>query len=587
MKGERTIGASLLLLVSLATSCRQAPSPSDSARLGGRLVVALASGPKTFNPLFADDQESLSVLGCLMAGLVRINRQTGEPELELAESLTYSPDRTQMTIRLRRGLTFSDGHPLTAEDVLFTFEVLYDPGLPNALADLLRIGGRRLEVRRQDELTLIFTLPYAYAPVERLLDAVYILPKHRLELLYRRGAFASAWGLSTPAAEIVGAGPFRLKEYVPGQRTVLVRNPHYWKRDAQGNPLPYLEEITFLIVPDRNTRLLRFQQGELDMLAPLSPEEAARVQPQVEAGTLRLFDLGPSLISEVLWFNLNPHAPIDPLRRSWFQDVRFRQAISLAIDRQALVEVVFSGRATPVWGPVPPSSPWYNPKIRTYPYDPSGARALLSEMGLADRNGDGLLEDPQGRPVTFTVVTTAANPLRERIGLMIQEDLRKVGLRVQIVPLEAKSLLARIERTFDYEAGLLGLALGDTDPSALNNILPSWGTSHWWNPRQKRPSTEWEQRIDALMNEQMRTFDPLRRKALFDEVQQIMSEQVPFIYLVARDLIVAAKATIGNLKPGLLPDFLLWNAEQLYVRPIPTTHPGPSGTSPRERTALK
>jgi len=558
---------SLFLLVSAIASCSPAPSPPSSAKSGGRLVVAQASGPKTFNPLFADDQESLSILGCLMAGLIRINRQTGQPELELAESLTYSPDRMQVTLRLRQGLTFSDGHPLTAEDVLFTFEVIYDPNIPNALADLLTIGGRKLEIRRQDDRTLTFVLPSAYAPLERLFDAVYILPKHRLEPLYREGRFRSAWGISTPASEIVGAGPFMLKEYVPGQRTVLVRNPHYWKRDARQRPLPYLDELIFLIVPDRNARFLKFQQGELDLLAPITPEEAAQLQSQVDARTIRVLDLGPSLISEILWFNLNPKAPrIPTAKRAWFRDVRFRQAVSFAIDRQALADVVFSGKATPIWGPVPPSSPWYNPRARIYPHDPTQARALLAAMGLTDRNGDGIVEDSQGHPVTFTLVTTAGNPIRERIGLMIQEDLRRVGIRVQLVPLEAKSLLARIEQSFDYEAGLLGLALGDTDPSALGNVLPSWGTSHWWYPQQKKPATEWERQIDELMIEQMRTFDPARRKALFDRVQEIMSEHVPFIYLVARDLIVAAKANVGNLKPGLIPDFLLWNAEELYVQ---------------------
>ncbi len=569
MNSARITRLGILLLVSVTASCHRAPSPPSSGGSGGRLVVAQAAGPKTFNPLFADDQESLSILSCLMAPLIRINRQTGQPELELAESLSYSKDRTQLILRLRHGLAFSDGHPLTADDVLFTFEVIYDPNVPNALADLLKIGGRKIAIHREDELTLTFTLPYAYAPIERVFDAVFILPRHRLERPYREGRFRSVWGLSTPASEIVGAGPFMLKEYVPGQRTVLVRNPYYWKRDAQKRRLPYLDELLFLIVPDRNTRFLKFQQGELDLLAPITPEEAARLQPQMEARAVRVHDLGPSLISEVLWFNLNPQAPrIPPWKRAWFQDVRFRQAIAFAIDRQALVEVLFSGKATPVWGPVPPSSPWYNPRVRTYPYDPTRARTLLAEMGLTDRDGDGRLEDRQGRPVSFTIVTTAGNPIRERLGLMIQEDLRKVGLHVQLVPLEAKSLFARLEQSFDYEAGLLGLALGDTDPSALNNVLPSWGTSHWWYPRQKAPATAWERQIDDLMDAQMRTFDPARRKALFDRVQEIMAEHVPFIYLVARDLIVAAKAHVENLKPGLIPDFLLWNVEELRIHPL-------------------
>jgi peptide/nickel transport system substrate-binding protein len=530
------------------------------------LVVSQASGPKTFNPLFATDTDTLGILNCVMSVLVRINRQTGEAEPELAESLTSSSDHRVLTIRLRPGVTFSDGHPLTADDVLFTFQVIYDPALRSSVRDVLDIEGGQIVVEKKDSRTVTLTFPKPVATSERLLDSVHILPKHRLEADYRAGRFASRWDLSTPPEEIVGLGPFRLKEYVPGERTVLVRNPHYWKRDPAGRPLPYLDEITFLILPDRSTRVLKFQQGELDLLSPLTPEEVARLEPQVAARRIRIYDLGPSLISEVMWFNLNPRArSLSPTKLAWFQDVRFRQAVSFAINRQALIDVVFAGKAAPVWGPVPTTSPWFHQGVKTYPYDPLRAKALLAEAGFSDRNGDGVLEDAQGNALAFTLVTNAGNPLRERMGLMIQEDLKKVGIRVNFAPIETKTMLDRLARGTDYEAGLLAIAAGDTDPSSLRNFLLSSGSNHWWNPQQPTPATEWEKRIDELLNEFLTTGDQRRRKALFDEVQTILSEQVPLIYLVARDLIVGAKPTVGNLKPGLLPDPLLWNAEELYV----------------------
>ncbi len=561
-------GLGLWLFLSLlggAGCSRRPPAPSPPPR-GGRLVVSQASGPKTFNPLFATDTDTLGILNCVMSVLVRINRQTGEAEPELAESLTSSSDHRVLTIRLRPGVTFSDGHPLTADDVLFTFQVIYDPALRSSVRDVLDIEGGQIVVEKKDSRTITLTFPKPVATSERLLDSVHILPKHRLEADYRAGRFASRWDLSTPPQEIVGLGPFRLKEYVPGERTVLVRNPHYWKRDPAGRPLPYLDEITFLIVPDRSTRVLKFQQGELDLLSPLTPEEVARLEPQVAARRIRIYDLGPSLICEVMWFNLNPRArSLSPTKLAWFQDVRFRQAVSFAINRQALIDVVFAGKAAPVWGPVPTTSPWFHQGVKTYPYDPLRAKALLAEAGFRDRNGDGVLEDAQGNALAFTLVTNAGNPLRERMGLMIQEDLKKVGIRVNFAPIETKTMLDRLARGTDYEAGLLAIAAGDTDPSSLRNFLLSSGSNHWWNPQQPTPATEWEKRIDELLNEFLTSGDQRRRKALFDEVQTILSEQVPLIYLVARDLIVGAKPTVGNLKPGLLPDPLLWNAEELYV----------------------
>jgi len=561
-------GLGLWLFLSLlgGAGCSRRPPASSLPPRGGRLVVSQASGPKTFNPLFATDTDTLGILNCVMSVLVRINRQTGEAEPELAESLTSSSDHRVLTIRLRPGVTFSDGHPLTADDVLFTFQVIYDPALRSSVRDVLDIEGGQIVVEKKDSRTITLTFPKPVATSERLLDSVHILPKHRLEADYRAGRFASRWDLSTPPEEIVGLGPFRLKEYVPGERTVLVRNPHYWKRDPAGRPLPYLDEITFLIVPDRSTRVLKFQQGELDLLSPLTPEEVARLEPQVAARRIRIYDLGPSLISEVMWFNLNPRArSLSPTKLAWFQDVRFRQAVSFAINRQALIDVVFAGKAAPVWGPVPTTSPWFHQGVKTYPYDPLRAKALLAEAGFSDRNGDGVLEDAQGNALAFTLVTNAGNPLRERMGLMIQEDLKKVGIRVNFAPIETKTMLDRLARGTDYEAGLLAIAAGDTDPSSLRNFLLSSGSNHWWNPQQPTPATEWEKRIDELLNEFLTTGDQRRRKALFDEVQTILSEQVPLIYLVARDLIVGAKPTVGNLKPGLLPDPLLWNAEELYV----------------------
>ncbi len=565
----------LTLLISVVLlSCQwSAENPSSPAR-GGRLVVAQSSGPLTFNPLVADDNNTITILDCLHATLVRLNHRTQRPELELAERAEFSPDGRQLTMRLRPGLQFADGHPLTADDVVFTFRVIYDPEIPSSVADILRVGGEPLKVEKLDARTVRFTFPEPYADALSLFDNVPILPRHILEPLYREGQFEAAWGVSTPPAEIVGAGPFRLQSYEPGQRTVVVRNAHYWKRDERGEALPYLEGIDFLIIPDRSTRLLKLQQGEVDLIYPLRPADAQALEAPVERGEVDVIDLGPSLISELLWFNLNPgrHPEtgkpyVDPVKRTWFSQAAFRRAIAWAIDREAIIDAVFDGKATALSGFVSPGEvEWCNSKIPVFRHEPQRAAALLDEMGLVDRDGDGIREDAAGHRVRFTLITNAGNRMRERMGLMIQEDLKAVGIDVRFVPVETKTLIGKIMRDFDYEACLLALSTS-VGPTSKTNFLMSSGSLHWWYPRQETPATPWEAEIDALMKKQASALDRAERKRLFDRVQEIMSEQVPVIPLVARHLLVAARRSIGNLQPGILYDYVLWNAEQLFIGP--------------------
>jgi peptide/nickel transport system substrate-binding protein len=567
-------GLTLLVIIPILSCRGTIESSAPAGARGGRLVTAQIAGPKTFNPLFADDSDTITVSNCMQAPLVRINRKTQQTEPELAESAQFSPDGRVFTVRLRPNLQFSDGHPLTADDVVFTFQVIYDPHIPSGVADTLKVGGDKIRVESVDDRTLHFTFPEPYAGAERLFDSVPVLPKHVLEPIYREGKFQEAWGLATPPSQLVTAGPFSLQAYEPGRRTALVRNPHYWKRDAQGNALPYLDGIDFLIVADKSTQLLKFQQGELDALRPLLAQDVQTLQPLVQRGEAVTADLGPSLIAELLWFNLNPgHQPhtdkpyVDPVELKWFSQVKFRQAIALAIDRAAIVDAVFSGKATPLPGFVSPGeTQWYDPQLKPYPYDPNQAGELLNQLGLIDRDGNGVREDDQGHPVQFRLVTNAGNAIREKMGLMIQEDLKNIGIEVHFAPVESKILLGKLSSQFDYEACLFSLNGGDTDPNAKSSFLLSSGNLHWWYPEQKTPATPWEAEIDQLMAQQAKTMNPAQRKKIFDRVQQIMTEQVPAIPLVARNLLIAARHRVGNLKPGIIHDSVLWNAEELYLR---------------------
>lgn len=564
----------LILLVAAGLIGAGHPIASQSGtrgKRGGRLVISMTAGPTTFNRLFADDAQTTAITECLAGHLIRINRQTQQPEAELAQSWKISPDGKKVTFVLRPGLKFSDGRPATADDVVFTFQLVTDPGAETAQRHQFTIGEQRVRVDKIDASTVAFTFPAAQASILRPFDGVPIVPKHVLEAAYRAGRIKQTFILSTSPDQIVGLGPFRVKSFLAGQRVTLQRNDNYWKSAANGEKLPFLDELVISIDPNRNTQMLKFQNGETDLLSPVSADDVAALSPLERQGKIKIHDLGPSLIREVLWFNLNDgrqsasgRSPVDPVKLGWFREVKFRQAVSHAIDRQAIVNVVFAGKATPQFAFLSAGDRvWFNPNVPKYPYDLNRAKQLLSEAGFVYRADRKVLQDAQGRPVTFTIATNPT-PLRQKIGALIQEDLTKIGIRVSMATIESKALTARFEESFEYEAGLLALVSGDTDPGSNQNVLGSKGTQHWWYPKQTRPATVWETRIDELMRQLVTTVSATQRKRQFDEVQKIMAEQQPLIFLVSRHLMVASKTNIGNLKPALLPDFVLWNSEELF-----------------------
>ena len=551
---------------------RAANNPGQpAAKYGGRIVMSKSAGPRTFNRLLSFDEQTSAITDCLMGHLVRINRQTQQPEPELARSWKVSPDGKTITFTLRRDLKFSDGRAFTADDVFFTFQVINDPKIATAVSDQFNFDGARVQAQKQDDFTVAFTFPAPVAGAIRFFDGIPMLPRHILEPIYREGKFDRAWTLSTPPERIAGLGPFKLKSYVAGQRVVLGRNEHYWKTDPSGRRLPYLDELIFTLDPDRNTQLLKFQNGETDLLSPVNAEDAPALAALERQGRLKVFNLGPGMIREIFWFNLNDGKSqagqpfVDPIKLRWFREVKFRQAVSHAIDRDAIVRLAFAGKASPQWAFLSAGDKlWFNPAVRKYPRDLVRAKSLLADAGfryLPDRK---VLIDSQSRPVAFTLMTNAGNAIRQKISALIQEDLAQIGIRVTIAPIESRAMLSRINDSFNYEAGLLAIVSGDSDPSSHTNILSSHGPNHWWHPRQTRPATPWEARLDELVKRQRATLNPAARKKLFDEAQAIVAEQQPFLFLASRHLLVAAKTDIGNFKPALLPDFVLWNCEELY-----------------------
>ena len=536
---------------------------------GGRLVVALRSEPKTLNPVLAVDEPSRDVIRCLTADLIHINRGSLKTEPALAKSWTVSRDGRQYTLHLRHGLRFSDGEPFNADDVIFSFQVYLDEKINSSQRDLLVVGGKPIVVVKVDAYTVRFELAQPYAAAERLFDGVAILPRHLVESSYRSGSFSQSWSLSMPPNQFAGLGPFRLKEYIPGQRVVLERNPYYWKADRAGNRLPYLNEVVFLFVASEDAQVIRFQSGDTEVLSRFSAENFGVLQKQQSEKSYHLDDLGPGLEYNFLFFNLNdltPKAlPEIAKKQAWFQDLRFRQAVSAAIDRDGIVRLVYGGRATPIWDQVTPGNKlWLDDKIPHPTRSLEHARELLQSAGFSWKNGT--LVDSHGDPVEFSILTSSSNAQRTKMATIIQDDLSQLGMTVQVVPMEFHAMVDRLQNSYNYEAAIMGLVSGDADPTSEMNVWLSSGETHLWHPNQDKPATPWESEMDQLMQEQLVTLDYAKRKRLYDRVQEIVAEDLPVICLVSPNILVGASNRVGNFRPGILVPYALWNVEQLYIQ---------------------
>jgi len=513
------------------------------AQSGGELRFCLRMEPKTFDPLKVEDEASASIRYLTGGVLVRVNRQTQELEPELAQSWKISKDGRQITFHLRSGVSFSDGTPFSAEDVAYTVQQLMDPALHSATGDAFRSGTGNVETKIISPSQIAVTFPAPVAGLDRLFDQVAILSEHS----------------SKKEASVLG--PFMLADYKPGAAVLLKRNPNYWKTDEQGRKLPYLDSIRLDIQANRDVEMLRFKRGELDLINSLDTDyfdKLAASFPQL------VHDAGPSLDSEQLWFNEVAKAPIPAYKKNWFRSTNFRRAISEAINREDLSRIVYRGHAQPALGPFSPANKfWFNNNLKPQTYSPDTALKALQAEGFRMENG--ALKDKDGNAVIFSIITNAGSKPRERMAVLIQDDLQKIGIHVNVVTLDFPSLIERMTQTFDYEAIILGLTNVDLDPNGEMNVWLSSSENHQWNPQQKTPETAWEAEIDRLMRAQAASTDPKRRKEAFDRVQEIVAEQEPFIFLINKNALSAVSTAVHGASPVILSPQTFWNAERLTV----------------------
>jgi peptide/nickel transport system substrate-binding protein len=532
------ICATLLLGPATAATAVAQAAP----RMPGELAWTIGYDPKTFDPAKVDDQES-ELIRYLTAGvLVRFNRLTQQVEPELAESWRVAPDGKTITFNLRSGLQFSDGSSLTSQDAAWSIRRVLLPATGAPVAEeFLSPGG--VTVATPNRSTVIVHLPQRVIGIGKVFDEIAIDPANR------------------PSDARVTSGPYVVADYRRSQYVRLRQNPHYFKRAASGVELPLAASVRLDIVENTEQQIRLFERGEYDLIDSLAPDYFELLKKKNPAWVR---DLGPSLNTEQMWFNQAPQAPLPAWEKSWFQSRAFRRAVSQAIHRADLSRIAYLGHATAAYSFISPANVvWYNRQIVAPHTDVAAAKAELAQAGY--RVIGGVLQDPAGHAVKFSILTNTGNAARLKMATLIQQDLAAIGIEVTVVPLDFPALIERLMHSQDYEACLLGLENVDPDPNAMMNIWLSSSPNHQWNPSEKSPATAWEAQIDREMNRQASTTDANERKRSVDQVQQIVADQQAFIYLVYPNLLVAISPRLKGVQPALLEPELVWNIESLHL----------------------
>ena len=514
-----------------------------AAGAANELRFCLRTDPKTFNPLLVEDESSTTVRFLTGGVLIRLNRYTQELEGELATKWKVTENGRRIDFELRRGVRFSDGTPFSCQDVAYTMRQLMDPVLHSPVGDPLRSAAGEVETTCASPSAASVRFPGPVADLAAQFDQVAVV------------------SAASPRKESAVLGPFEVGEYKPGEYVLLRRNPNYWKRDANGHALPYLDSIRLEIQQNRELELLRFRRGELDIINKLDPDMYDRLSSEMPHAVL---DAGPSLDWETVFFNQVDSAPLPEYKRSWFRSTDFRRAISEAIRRDDIVRIVYHGHARAAAGPVSAANHfWLNTAVKPGSGSEAAAMALLQHAGF--RRSGGALLDSAGNKVEFSMITNAGNKLHERMLALIQQDLARLGIQLNVVVLDFPSLIERISRSYNYEAVLMAWVNIDLDPSAQMNIWVSSAANHQWNPNEKTPETAWEAEIDKWMQAQNASQDPNKRKAYFDKVQQIVADQVPMVFLVNPNALSAVSPNVKNVTPAVLSPQVFWNADRLQI----------------------
>lgn len=536
-------------------------SQAGVGKFGGTFVSStIGEGPKTFNPFNTKDNISAQMSEIMYDGLVTTNPVTGETIPKLAKS--FSVNGKEYIVNLRHGLKWSDGKPITADDVVFTWQNIIFDGFGNtSTRDSVMIDGKLPTVEKIDDYTVKFVTPEPFAPFLRMLSSP-IAPKHIFQPAVNRGReyFDGFLSTNTNPKEFVTSGAFRLKEYVPAQRVVFERNPNYYEINKDGKKLPYLDKLVYLIVGDINNQVLKFEGGELDEIS-LQGANVARFKEMEKHSNFTVFNIGPDTGTMYLSMNMNNRKDekgkyyVEPKKQVWFQDKNFRQAVDYALDRKNMVFNIANGLGYPLFTPETLNSIFLNKNLKPYDKNIEKSKELLKKSGFTwDKAGH--LIDKFGNHVEFDLYTNAGNTEREAIGVMVKQDLEDLGMKVNFKPIEFNSLVNKLMASLDWDMVIMGFTGSPLEPNGGKNVWLSDGTLHIFNQRLERdansPRYAFEKRIDYLYTQGALATKFEDRKKYYDEYQAIVYDEKPLIYIYSPIRIVALRNKFKNIYPTSL-----------------------------------
>lgn len=549
-------------------------SQTPVGKFGGTFVSStIGEGPKTFNPFNSKDNISSQMSEIMYDGLVTTDPVTGDTIPKLAKSFTVNGK--EYIVKLRHGIKWSDGKPITADDVVFTWQKIILDGFGNtSIRDSIVIDGKLPTVEKIDNYTVKFVTPEPFAPFLRMLSSP-IAPKHVFEPAVKKGKayFEGFLSTNTPPKDFVISGAFKLKEYVPAQRVVFERNPNYYVINKDDKKLPYLEKIVYLIVGDINNQVLKFEGGELDEIS-LQGANVARFKEMEKHGDFTVYNIGPDTGTMYIAMNMNNRKNdkgkyyVDPKKQVWFQDKNFRQAVDYAIDRKNMVFNIANGLAEPLFTPETLNSIFLNKSLKGYDRNIEKSKELLKKSGFSwDKAGH--LIDKFGNHVEFDLYTNAGNTEREAIGVMVKQDLEDLGMKVNFKPIEFNSLVNKLMATLDWDMVIMGFTGSPLEPNGGKNVWLSDGTLHIFNQRLEKdlnsPRYDFEKRLDYLYTQGALATKFEDRKKYYDEYQKIVYDEKPLIYIYSPIRIVALRNKFQNIYPTSLGG-VTHNIEEIFIK---------------------
>ncbi|HXW83667.1 MAG TPA: ABC transporter substrate-binding protein [Candidatus Binataceae bacterium] len=513
------------------------------------LYLGQASDPRTFNPILVTDNTSQEIVGNMFESLIDLNEETVLPGPRLAQSWDISADQKTITFHLRHDVQWFDGQPLTAKDVLFTMKVIYDPKVPNSYRPSLLVDGKPIVSEAPDDYTVVMHVPKPFAPLLYSIG-VPVIPEHVLGGPYAAGQFNHTWGIDTPPDKLVGDSAYRLVRYVPAQVEQFTRNPSFWMKDEHGGQLPRLHGRMMLIVPDINAMYLRFLDGETDIYSP-RPKDVFDLQSKAQSLDISVNKAGVENGTLFFVFNRNPRHYVkngvtDP-KLNWFTDLNFLRAVAHAVDKKTIISLCYHGLGEPAIGDISPANKvFFDPNLKDYDYDLKLAAQMLEAAGYHLVNGERF--DPKGNRIEFNLTTNAENGERQQMCAILQQDLEKLGMKVDYRPLEFTTLVDKLDTTFDWDCVMIGFT-GTPDPNGGSNVYRSSGNLHMWNPSEPKPATPWEAEIDRLLDQGDSEMDPQKRVPYYWRIQEILHDQLPMIEVVRQVGYSAWKNSIENYQP--------------------------------------